>query len=190
VPRALVGRYRLVQPLAKGGMAEVWEGRDEVLSRPVAVKMLLAHLAADPHLRERFRREAVTAARLVHPGIVATFDAGVTALSEGRTGPGSLLSGGWSSDDSESAELPWPAPPSTAFIVMELVPGETLRDLIARACPLQPALAVALVAQVTDALAYAHAQGLPRPAGKGSTVPGKGPPGANHFGPLRWRRTP
>ena len=160
VPRALAGRYRLVQPLAKGGMAEVWEGRDEVLSRPVAVKMLLAHLAADPHLRERFRREAVTAARLVHPGIVATFDAGVTPLGEGRAGPGALLSGGWSSDESESAELPWPAPPSTAFIVMELVPGETLRDLIARACPLQPELAVALVAQVTDALAYAHAQGL------------------------------
>ena len=43
---------------------------------------------------------------------------------------------------------------------MELVPGETLRDLIARACPLPPDLAVALIAQVTDALAYAHAQGL------------------------------
>jgi Protein kinase domain len=160
VPRALAGRYRLVRPLAKGGMAEVWEGRDEVLSRPVAVKVLLAHLAADPHLRERFRREAVTAARLVHPGIVATFDAGVTPLGEGGTGPGSLLSGGWSQTESESVELPWPAPPSTAFIVMELVPGETLRDLMARACPLAPELAVALVAQVTDALAYAHAQGL------------------------------
>ncbi len=43
---------------------------------------------------------------------------------------------------------------------MELVPGETLRDLIARACPLPADLAVALIAQVTDALAYAHAQGL------------------------------
>ncbi len=69
-------------------MAEVWEGRDEVLSRPVAVKMLLSHLAADPHLRERFRREAVTAARLVHPGIVATFDAGVTPLGETGAAPG------------------------------------------------------------------------------------------------------
>ena len=160
VPRALAGRYRLVRPLAKGGMAEVWEGRDEVLSRPVAVKMLLAHLAADPHLRERFRREAVTAARLVHPGIVATFDAGVTPLGEAGAGTGSLLAGGWSGDESEGLEMSWPAPPSTAFIVMELVPGETLRDLIARACPLPPELAVALIAQVTDALAYAHAQGL------------------------------
>jgi eukaryotic-like serine/threonine-protein kinase len=141
-------------------MAEVWEGRDEVLSRPVAVKMLLSHLAADPHLRERFRREAVTAARLVHPGIVATFDAGVTPLGEAGAGSGSLLAGGWSSDESEGLDVSWPAPSSTAFIVMELVPGETLRDLIARACPLPPDLAVALIAQVTDALAYAHAQGL------------------------------
>jgi eukaryotic-like serine/threonine-protein kinase len=148
-----------VRPLAKGGMAEVWEGRDEVLSRPVAVKMLLAHLAADPHLRERFRREAVTAARLVHPGIVATFDAGVTSIGEAGAAQGSLLASGWSRDDSESMEMSWPAP-STAFIVMELVPGETLRDLMARACPLPPDLAVALAAQVTDALAYAHAQGL------------------------------
>ena len=160
VPRALAGRYRLVRPLAKGGMAEVWEGRDEVLSRPVAVKMLLSHLAADPHLRERFRREAVTAARLVHPGIVATFDAGVTPLGETGAGSGSLLAGGWSSDESEGLDGSWPAPSSTAFIVMELVPGETLRDLIARACPLPADLAVALIAQVTDALAYAHAQGL------------------------------
>lgn len=141
-------------------MAEVWEGRDEVLSRPVAVKMLLAHLAADPQLRERFRREAVTAARLVHPGIVATFDAGVTPLGDSGTGAGSLLAGGWSHDETDSSGLPWPASESTAFIVMELVPGETLRDLIARACPVPPELAVPLIAQVADALAYAHAQGL------------------------------
>jgi serine/threonine-protein kinase len=60
-------------------MAEVWEGHDEVLSRPVAVKVLQTHLAADGVFLERFRREAVTAARLAHPGIVATFDTGVDA---------------------------------------------------------------------------------------------------------------
>ena len=138
MPRALAGRYHLVRPLAKGGMAEVWEGRDEVLSRPVAVKMLLAHLAADPHLRERFRREAVTAARLVHPGIVATFDAGVALLGELGATTGQSLAGGWSRDDNVSLEMSWPGQPSTAFIVMELVPGETLRDLMARACPFPP----------------------------------------------------
>ncbi len=80
VGRVLAGRYRLVAPIARGGMAEVWEGHDEVLSRPVAVKVLQAHLAADGIFLERFRREAVTAARLAHPGIVATFD---TGLDEG-----------------------------------------------------------------------------------------------------------
>ncbi|HET6966282.1 MAG TPA: serine/threonine-protein kinase [Acidimicrobiales bacterium] len=77
VGRVLAGRYRLVAPIARGGMAEVWEGYDEVLSRPVAVKVLQAHLAADGVFLERFRREAVTAARLAHPGIVATFDTGL-----------------------------------------------------------------------------------------------------------------
>jgi len=74
--RVLLGRYRMVQPIARGGMAEVWEGYDDVLARPVAVKILHPHLAGDANFIERFRREAVVAAKLAHPGIVATFDAG------------------------------------------------------------------------------------------------------------------
>jgi eukaryotic-like serine/threonine-protein kinase len=58
-------------------MAEVWEASDEVLGRPVAVKVLLPHLASDGSFLERFRREAVAAARLAHPNVVATFDTGV-----------------------------------------------------------------------------------------------------------------
>jgi hypothetical protein len=92
-PVLLQGRYRLVEPVAGGGMAEVWEGVDEILTRPVAVKLLHAHLAADAELRERFRREAVAAARLAHPNVVATFDTGedggrpfiVMELVRGRT---------------------------------------------------------------------------------------------------------
>lgn len=68
------GRYRLVRLIARGGMAEVWEGLDEVLARPVAVKVLLPHLARDEAFVQRFRREAVAAARLSHPHIVALFD--------------------------------------------------------------------------------------------------------------------
>ncbi len=91
--RLLASRYRLVKPIAKGGMAEVWEGRDEVLARPVAVKVLHRHLADDEAFVERFRREAVAAAKLAHPGIVATFDTGtdgdlafiVMELVPGRT---------------------------------------------------------------------------------------------------------
>jgi eukaryotic-like serine/threonine-protein kinase len=58
-------------------MAEVWEATDDILGRPVAVKILLPRLAADDSFRERFRREAIAAARLAHPNVVATFDTGV-----------------------------------------------------------------------------------------------------------------
>ena len=89
----LAGRYRLVRALARGGMAQVWEGYDQVLARPVAIKVLHHHLAVDEGFVERFRREAVAAARLTHPDIVATFDAGsdgddafiVMELVQGRT---------------------------------------------------------------------------------------------------------
>ncbi|CAN5208228.1 hypothetical protein BH24ACT1_BH24ACT1_04220 [soil metagenome] len=68
------GRYQLVTLLAKGGMAEVWEAMDEVLARPVAVKILLPHLAADTAFVTRFRHEAVSAARLSDPHIVSIYD--------------------------------------------------------------------------------------------------------------------
>ena len=70
----LSGRYRLRFLIASGGMADVWCADDEVLGRPVAIKILHPHMALDPALRARFRTEAVAAARLVHPAIVAIFD--------------------------------------------------------------------------------------------------------------------
>jgi eukaryotic-like serine/threonine-protein kinase len=75
--RQLAARYVLTESLASGGMAEVWRGRDEVLGRDVAIKILHPHLAEDPSFLERFRREAVTAARLSHAAIVRVFDTGV-----------------------------------------------------------------------------------------------------------------
>jgi serine/threonine-protein kinase len=77
--RVLGDRYRLVRLIARGGMAEVWEGSDQILGRAVAVKVLLPHLAADAAFLERFRREAIAAARLAHPNVVAVFDTGVDA---------------------------------------------------------------------------------------------------------------
>ena len=80
-----------VAPIATGGMATVWRAVDEILTRPVAVKILHAHLAADPEFVARFRREAVAAARLAHPSIVAIYDtcsepeAIVMELVDGRT---------------------------------------------------------------------------------------------------------
>jgi serine/threonine-protein kinase len=70
----LGGRYRLSSILASGGMAQVWQGTDEVLRRQVAVKLLHPHLAADATFVTRFRQEAVAAARLAHPGIVSIYD--------------------------------------------------------------------------------------------------------------------
>jgi serine/threonine-protein kinase len=70
----VAGRYELVAPIASGGMAEVWEALDQVLQRPVAVKLLHRHLAADEAFTQRFRAEAVAAARLHHPAIVAIYD--------------------------------------------------------------------------------------------------------------------
>lgn len=72
----LGNRYRLLDPIAKGGMAVVWRAKDERLDRAVAVKVLHTRLAGDENFRERFRREAVAAASFNHPNIVTVFDTG------------------------------------------------------------------------------------------------------------------
>ncbi|MFL5834369.1 MAG: protein kinase domain-containing protein [Solirubrobacterales bacterium] len=70
----LKGRYRLERMLGRGGMAAVWLGQDEVLERPVAVKVLSDTIAGDPGFVARFRREAQVAARLSHPNLVGVYD--------------------------------------------------------------------------------------------------------------------
>ncbi|HEX5366125.1 MAG TPA: Stk1 family PASTA domain-containing Ser/Thr kinase [Acidimicrobiales bacterium] len=70
------GRYELHRRLGRGGMAEVYLARDQLLDRPVAVKVLFPALATDPGFVERFRREAQSAANLQHPNIVSVFDWG------------------------------------------------------------------------------------------------------------------
>lgn len=109
-------------------MATVWKGEDPLLARSVAVKTLDPVLAQDEDVRTRFRREAVAAAAVAHPNIVATYDTG--------------------EDD------------GTAYIVMELVEGATLRQAIDLHGALPPARAADIAAQVADALAAAHARGL------------------------------
>jgi eukaryotic-like serine/threonine-protein kinase len=70
----LKDRYRLERTLGRGGMAAVWLGHDEVLERPVAVKVLADTIAGDPGFVARFRREARTAAGLSHPNLVGVYD--------------------------------------------------------------------------------------------------------------------
>jgi serine/threonine-protein kinase len=70
------GRYELHRRLGRGGMAEVYLARDQMLDRAVAVKVLFPALATDPGFVERFRREAQSAAGLNHPNIVSVYDWG------------------------------------------------------------------------------------------------------------------
>lgn len=91
--RQLAGRYTLRDQIGAGGMATVWRAEDSVLARAVAVKVLHSHLAERGDLLQRFRREAVAAARLAHPNLVRVYDAGtddgcafiVMELVPGRT---------------------------------------------------------------------------------------------------------
>jgi len=71
------GRYRIQSRLARGGMATVYIAQDERLDRPVALKVMHPHLAESQGFVARFRREARSAARIVHPGVVSVFDQGV-----------------------------------------------------------------------------------------------------------------
>ncbi len=89
----LNGRYELHRRIARGGMADVFLAKDQLLDRPVAVKVLFPQYAAEPTFVARFRREAQAAANLNHPNIVAVYDWGehqgtyfiVMEYVEGRT---------------------------------------------------------------------------------------------------------
>jgi Protein kinase domain len=131
-PPLLAGRYALVAPLGRGGMGQVWEGRDQRLSRPVAVKLLTADALAGQSKPDslvlRFKREAAVTAGLAHPCVPAIYDAGE---HEGGL-----------------------------FLVMEIVDGFTIGDLIAEHGPLPVAWVAAIGAQVASVLAAAHDRGV------------------------------
>jgi eukaryotic-like serine/threonine-protein kinase len=74
--RILSKRYRVEETLGEGGMARVYRGIDEVLGRPVAIKVLAERHAGDDKFVTRFRREAQAAAALNHPNVVSVFDTG------------------------------------------------------------------------------------------------------------------
>src|SRR6266446_6068710 len=73
---AKFGPYEIITLIGAGGMGEVYRGRDTRLDRLVAIKVLPAHLAEQPELRERFEREARAVAALNHPHICTLFDVG------------------------------------------------------------------------------------------------------------------
>ncbi len=132
VGRRLEGRYRLLDRIARGGMSTVYAAVDERLDRLVAVKVMNAHLSADPAFSDRFAREARAAARLTHLNVVSVYDQGHEIASDGHH----------------------------VFLVMELVEGRTLRDLIHERGRLTPAEAVSIMEPVLSALSAAHRAGL------------------------------
>jgi eukaryotic-like serine/threonine-protein kinase len=126
------GRYEIRSRLARGGMSTVYLAVDRRLDREVALKVLYPHLAENPALVERFEQEAKTAARLSHPHVVNVLDQGV--------------------DESPDGDL--------AYLVMEYVPGYTLRTVLQRRRAMTPRVALAYLEAIVDGLAAAHRAGL------------------------------
>lgn len=126
------GRYRVTSRLARGGMSTVYLATDLRLERDVALKILFPHLAEDQRFLERFEREAKSAARLSHPHVVGVLDQGI------EDGPDH----------------------SIAYLVMEYVPGRTLRDLLIERGRLTPRQALAILDPVIEGLGAAHDAGL------------------------------
>src|SRR3954470_3615234 len=75
--RLLNGRYRLDRRLGRGGMGTVYEGVDDLLERPVAVKLIRENVVGPLDLKGRFLKEARDAARFAHPHVVRVYDFGV-----------------------------------------------------------------------------------------------------------------
>jgi eukaryotic-like serine/threonine-protein kinase len=73
----LSGRYETGERLGTGGMSSVYKATDRILERTVAVKILAEHLHDDPRFVERFKREALAVAKLIHPNIVQVYDTGI-----------------------------------------------------------------------------------------------------------------
>ena len=76
IDRILARRYKILENVGGGGMADVYKAHDQLLDRAVAVKVLHAQFANDKEFIEKFHREAKGAAKLTHPNIVNIYDVG------------------------------------------------------------------------------------------------------------------
>jgi len=135
VRKVLGNRYELHTLLAAGGMGQVWGAEDQLLGRPVAVKVLRSEFTGDEVFLARFRAEAQHAAALSHPNIAAVYDYGEEPAVDG-------------SDE------------HLAYLVMELVDGEALSVQLARVGRLTPDRTVDVLRQTAAALAAAHEAGV------------------------------
>jgi hypothetical protein len=127
-----IGRYQIVRELGRGAMGVVFEARDPLIGRTVALKMIRLDALGTPDerewLQERLFREARSAGALSHPGIVVIYDLGT---SEGL-----------------------------AYIAMEYVDGPTMEQVLASPSPLNWDEALSILRQTADALDHAHGAGV------------------------------
>jgi eukaryotic-like serine/threonine-protein kinase len=130
--RMLGDRYELQSVLASGGMGRVWRGRDTLLQRPVAVKVLRGEYTGDRAFLGRFRAEAQHTAVLSHPNIAKLYDYGEI--------------------EQDGEHL--------AYLVMELVEGESLATLLQRERRLDVPQTFGILRSTAAGLAAAHAAGV------------------------------
>ncbi len=126
----IAGRYRLERRLGSGGMSTVQLAFDTRLERHVAVKLLAEHLAEDPTFVSRFQREAMAAARLIHPNIVQVFDSGL---------------------DQRSGQH---------YIVMEYIEGQSCAEILRERGWLGVEDTLAIILGSCEGLDYAHRKGV------------------------------
>lgn len=131
VGEVIDGRYQITSVISRGGMATVYSAVDTRLDRTVAVKIMHEHLAQDEEFVSRFIREAKAAAALSHPNLVQVYDQG------------------WN-----QGGMP------AVFLVMEYVPGATLRDHLFAVGQLGAQESLEILDQVLTALSYAHRGGI------------------------------
>ncbi|MGY2080608.1 serine/threonine-protein kinase [Modestobacter sp. SYSU DS0657] len=128
-------RYELQALLATGGMGQVWRAEDTLLGRTVAIKVLRSEYTGDPLFLARFRAEAQHTAALSHPNITAVYDYGEEPAVDGS---GEHL----------------------AYLVMELIDGESLATVLARDGALPAGRVLEVLRQTASALGAAHAAGV------------------------------
>ena len=124
----LNSRYHIEGPIGHGAAAIVYRGRDLLLDRAVAIKILRSQYTGDQSYRTRFQREAQAVASFAHPNIIDVYDVGEVS--------------------------------GAPYIVMEYVPGDTLKEIIRSEGPFAADDVAALIEQVAAALDYAHARGV------------------------------